>query len=192
MKRIVLAYLFLMSIAYASAQLPAFSLNPRFSTFYSSYSLAGATNSNLDLGWGVGIGVELGKKQYFEPGIQYMSYSTIQQIASNSVSSANVQMGFSAMQMQAYYGIKLVDLKVFSAKFHVGPTYDFISPRKITELNIEESDFESGKWGLDAGIGLKFLFLTAFVDYNLELSPVLIELNAKQGTLSLTLGVSLF
>ena len=180
--------LIILAISFSSivySQIPWFSLNPRIGLNYNDMKLDDIKTVELRPGWSIGLSAELGKKNFIEPGVHFISYNSGQKIKDDFQS-----LNFSAIQFQMYYGRRLLDAKVAKIKIHLGPTYDVITNVGKNNLSVRKSDFEDGKWGLNMGIGAQVLFITLFFDYNLGLTKGHLEAT-RQGIYSVTVGVSL-
>ena len=186
MKKLLITFLILMTTVVGFSQIPYININPSFGLNNSDLKSSVADQVKSSNGYKIGLAVELGDKQFLEPGAYYVSYSSIQTVGATTES-----LNFSATQLQLYYGFKFMDLGVFKMKFHVGPTYEIIGKVETNNLSIDKSDFNDGKWGGNVGLGAQVLFFTVFFDYNFGLSESWVDSGIKQDVYTLSVGLSI-
>lgn len=186
MKKLFFGLFFLSFIIGSQAQLPYVNFIPRVGFNLSNVRVESANDVEIGKGWCAGLGVEIGKRLYFEPGLHYAAYSSIQEI-----DLLEETLEFHSIQTQFLLGYNIIDNKLAKIKFHAGPVCDIVHRVLDNEFSINRTDFETGHWGFDVGVGAKLLFFTVFLDWQFELSPVLLQSNYKHGVFSLTCGLSI-
>jgi len=186
MRKILISFLLVFFTIYSFSQIPYININPSFGLNNSNLKSSISEQVNSSNGYKVGLAVEIGDKHFLEPGVYYVSYSSIQTTGSTTES-----LDFSSTQFQLYYGFKFMNLGFFKMKFHVGPTYEIIGKVETNNLNIKKSDFNGGKWGGNVGLGAQVLFFTVFFDYNFGLSESWVDSSIKQDVYTLSIGLSI-
>lgn len=186
MKKLVFIIVLFFGTVFGYSQIPYININPSIGFNNSNLESSLAQQYESSNGYRIGLGVEIGSKHFLEPGIFYVSYSSVQ-----TVGLVKESLDFSSMQYQLYYGFKFMDLGIFKMKLHTGPTYEVIGSVSPNNLNIDKSNFNGGKWGGNIGLGVQVLFFTAFFDYNFGLSDSWVDSSIKQDVYTISLGLSI-
>ena len=116
-----------------------------------------------------GVDLRIGGKFYVQPGLFVMGSKTVYRFDDGVIFDQSEITRYGA-KLKGLLGLKLID-SIFKLRVMGGPTYDFeLGLRSENNPYFDEDEFRAGIFGLDVGVGVDVLFLTAELGYNWALS----------------------
>jgi hypothetical protein len=100
------------------------------------------------------------------------------------------------VDVPALIGIKIINQKALNLRILAGPEFSFLTSKSVNGKLFSESNLKNSFFGWQYGVGVDFLFLTLDIrkesfSNNLYSIPN-VDLNSKNGTFIISLGVKLF
>ena len=130
---------------------------------------------------------------YVQPEAYYNSKGGeyIDKLSPSTINSFNLK----TVDVPALLGLKIIDKKSYNLRILAGPTFSFLTSKSVSP-QLTKANLENSFFGWQYGAGVDFLFLTLDVrkesfSNNFYTAPS-IDLNTKNGTFVISLGVKLF
>lgn len=134
--------------------------------------------------WQLGAFVRVGDKWHLQPEVYFTpKVGQIEYRYNAPPNSGNVtqDITFNNIDIPVLIGYKLIDPPAINVRLQAGPVASFVTGKKFTvssddgvdppELSDEyKNSFKTLNWGMQFGVGVDFLFLTADLRYELGLS----------------------
>jgi len=158
-------------------------------------------------GWILGMDTRVGETFYLQPGLFFARNATTITTTVPSTDPNNPGTTTSTTleddlirsyaKLRLMGGWKLINGDGFKLRLAVGPSYDFLLSvdNKNDKVDLDEADFTSGSFNLDAAVGLDIAFFTVEPGMSFGLSQVYEdnirtqEIDSKYLTFSLTVGL---
>lgn len=141
-------------------------------------------------GYQAGVHVRIGKKTYFETGVQWLQSKTEFQTTTDNIIQSDV-IKVSHVRIPAYLGKRIINLGIVDLRINTGPTMRIVSDVMDNEYNIHKEYFNDAVWSWDFGAGLDVLSFSLDVNYEIGLSEVIANANGTQNDiLNITLGLT--
>ena len=146
-------------------------------------------------GWNAGFDLRSGRGIFFlNPGVHYFSYTArlIQDPESNGNNvSFKDETTIQSLKVPLNIGLRLTGdngILGIHAKGGITPTYVLnVKERPNFSLNVD--DLNRFTWGANVGVGVDILFLTAELNYEMGLNDYFKNVEGKNNTLTLSVGL---
>ena len=137
------------------------------------------------LGFKVGTDVRIGKRFYFQPGLFYSKSATVIKFTDVDTVQIKDNLIRTSLDAKALVGFRVVNKAGFGLRLMAGPSYDFLLSvdSKENTFDPKKSDFNSGSFNLDAGVGVDIWFLTGELGYRYGLTNAYKDNNNNVGNL---------
>jgi len=143
------------------------------------------------VGYQFGVGVLVGKKFYFEPGI-YWNTTSSDIYDKNSAVELNFNHSTSFIRIPVNIGYHILgnEESLADLRFFVGPAVSFITSVKDDSGELSKDEFKSMLFDINAGLGVDVWFLFLEWNYVFGLTPVFKDghNNAKDQIFYVNLG----
>jgi hypothetical protein len=158
-------------LVFASVQLFAqLQINPQFGiNFLTVKNPPEGVKYDGKVGVSMGVDLRFGSRFQFQPGVHWVHSVNSYQTTIGPAATGDVV--YNSMKLKALAAFNLIDAGGLKLRVNFGPAYDFLLSAKEKESkNDLKSDYTSGTFFLQGGVGVDFLFLTADVGYASGLS----------------------
>jgi hypothetical protein len=144
-----------------------------------------------------GAFARLGKRLYVQPEVYYaQSGGTLQVSGTNE----EEHIKFNNLCVPVMLGFRIINGEKINFRIMAGPTANFIVSKKFSGDEVietlDEGDFKSIAWGLDAGLGVDLWFLAVDVRYEWGLNdiyePPVNDETMKSNIFIVSLGFKIF
>ncbi len=157
MRKIAILLAAMMVSFLVNAQVPFFSINASASMTSSTLKLDITEQFKSKPGFGVGVDVVLGRKNYVFVGASYRLYNTSQL---DTITNTMQPFRIFTPGAHVYYGRKIVDAKLAKLIAFGGPHLDFSSYIPENKFNLTANDVAANKLSLVGGLQLNLTKVT--------------------------------
>ncbi|PLW99358.1 MAG: hypothetical protein C0593_03365 [Marinilabiliales bacterium] len=143
-----------------------------------------------DWGYQGGVHVRIGKKTFFETGVQWLQSKTEFQSTVDNIIYSDI-ISVSQLRIPAYLGKRIIKLGIVDLRVNTGPTMRIVSEVLDNDYHIHKEYFNEAVWSWDFGAGLDILVFSLDVNYELGLSEMISGVSGTQNDiLNITLGLT--
>lgn len=152
-----------------------------------------ATNQQTDepqvsdqskVGYMIGANVRFGAMPYFSPGIYYQKTALEITLDSLNVSEITDVVGANSVYLPLKVGVVLAGLRIFA-----GPSLTIMTSVEDNSLGITKDDYNDTHTGLEAGVGFNIAIVTLDFSYEMGLSDVYKDVDAKHDVARFLAGI---
>jgi hypothetical protein len=117
-----------------------------------------------------GADLRIGERFYLQPGAFFVSSKTAVSVGDSLVTEDHLV--WNSLKLKALAGYNLLDGDDFRLRIIAGPTYNWLlsATGKDDHIKVEMKDFNTGTWGVDAGLGIDLTIFTVQGGVNYGLS----------------------
>ncbi len=194
MKHFLAASVALVLVASASAQ---WQINPQVGGTFQQITKAPAGISYAArAGFIGGVDARFGDRVFVQPGLFIGRNGTFFQFADSAANSGKLFR--TNLKMKLMGGFRVVDSYQFDVRVSIGPTYERVLARKVSESDIElnKDDFNDGLWSIDGAVGVDIGMFSIEPAVSFGISRIygdnvaVQNIGSRYVTYSLTLGVN--
>ena len=186
MKRAVFVFLFVFIVFAAKSQVPFFALKVMGGANFPSFTVESATAATHSANYAFSLDVMLGKKHYFQGGLALRKYK-----GDFTVKGVSSDLTFPVINIHAYYGHQLVDLKAVKFRLFTGLGYDMLDKPSSKAFVVLPEDFNTSVYNFVLGTELKAAFILFSLQYEFGLTDMAANYAMKNNVFVAKVGISI-
>jgi len=193
MKKILIIAFGLLLSNYAFSQ---FTINPQAGLTASMLTTdPEGTETSGRIGYTFGASARMGDKIYFNPGIFWVRSSneltTRTQLEDEGTSFGEIRdnASINMIHIPMQVGLKVINTDPFALRLAAGPSLSWVTNVQDNDLGLTQDSYNERIWGAKVGAGIDILFLTVDLNYELGITELYQNSDAKNNILSLTAGI---